>query len=127
MLQDEQARITFYSLNRCGFYKWRGQHPEFGGLADTFTQLAAWGRNKALSLTKLAEPVEGSDQLPVYLLGIVAVGNDWLMACWNETPARGGRVTSISMNSRVGTPQVHESELEPNTISAVFHQHKAPR
>ena len=116
MIQDEPARVTFYSVDRCGFYTFRGRQPEFGGLAETCSQLAQWAQRKPFSLTKLSDPVEGSDLLPVYLLGIIPMGEDWLLGCWNQTPARDGRVTSISMNSRIGRLEVHESELEPGTI-----------
>lgn len=112
----EDVRITFYSLSKCGFYPWGMEHPIFGGIEDTFEQLAKWGNGADLSLTKLLDPAPDEDELPVYLLGIEKSGSDFVFALWNEVPSADGAVTSISMNSKVGDPKIHQNPLTAGTI-----------
>jgi hypothetical protein len=112
----EDVRITFYSLKKCGFYPWGMEHPVFGGIEDTFDQLVEWGADADLSITKLIDPAPDDDEHPVYLLGTKRTGKDFVFALWNEAPSANGAVTSISMASKVGSPQVHQNPLEAGTI-----------
>lgn len=110
------ARVTFYSVAKCGFYKRGEKQPSFGGLADTFQQLADWSNGLELSLTKLLDPGIDADTMPVYVLEMVPCGTGWVLACWNEVPSADGNITSVSKNSIVGAPQVHLNELVENSI-----------
>lgn len=116
MLTNEDVRITFYSLTRCGFYPWGMQKPWFGGISDIFSQLEQWGKDTELSLTKVLDPAPDDDQLPVYLMGITTIGDDFVFACWNEVPSADGAITSLSKTSKVSEPQVHQNTLSPDTI-----------
>lgn len=113
---NEDIRVTFYSINRCGYYHWGMKHPTFGGVNDTFDQLLQWGHGADLSVTKLMDPAPDDDQLPVYLLGMTKFGTDFVFACWNEVPSVDGAITSISKNSKVGDPEVQLNALDPNSI-----------
>lgn len=113
---NEDVRVTFYSIGKCGYYKWGMKNATFGGVQDTFAQLQQWGTDAELSVTKLMDPAPDDDQLPVYLLGITRSGDDYVFGCWNEVPSGEGAFTSISKNSIVGDPKIHENPLEPNSI-----------
>lgn len=112
----QDARITFYSVVQCGFYKRGEKAPSFGGLGDTFQQLAAWSNGLELSLTKLIDQAPDADNLPVYVLEMVPCNTGWILACWNEVPSQDGNITSVSKNSIVGAPQVHLNEVVEDSI-----------
>jgi hypothetical protein len=112
----QDARVTFYTAAKCGFYKRGEKVPSFGGLAETFQQLANWSDGLALSLTKLTDPAPDADTMPVYLLEMMQCGNGWILACWNEVPSADGNITSVSKDSIVGAPQVHLNEVVENSI-----------
>lgn len=111
----ETVRISFYRTKRCGYYEHRTHC--FGDLGDTFRQLHRWSQGLALSLTKISDPPPESDLLPTYLMDIQQVGDEWMFALWIQTPDHEGTVASISMNSVVGQPRVHENALEPLTLA----------
>lgn len=113
----ETAKVSFFTITHCGFYAQRGKAPVFGGIDDTFRQLEAWGRDSELSLTKLFDPDPAADVLPVYLVGVKPIKDTWLLACWNEVPARDGAVASIRKDYKVGQAvEVHSNPISPNTI-----------
>lgn len=111
------AHVSFFSATQCGFYGRGDNAPRFGGLHDTFAQLEEWGRDLDLSVTKLIDLDPGADDVPIYLLGVKAIGRNWLLGCWNEVPAHDGAVASISKNSKVGqAAKVHANPISPDTI-----------
>ncbi len=112
----QDARVTFYSVSKCGFYTRGAKVPSFGGLADTFQQLFEWSKGLELSLTKLLDLATDADELPVYVLEMVPCGTGWILACWNEIPTSSGNITSVSKNSIVGAPEVHLNEVVENSI-----------
>jgi hypothetical protein len=113
---DEPVRVTFYTT-AAGFFAYGAKNPSFGNLDDSLSQLEEWGRDAALSVTKLLDPAEDSDELPVYLLGAQRIGRDWLLGLWNEIPTSDNTVASIAMNSVVGSPEIHQNDTAPNTIA----------
>ncbi len=112
----QEARVTIYSVSKCGFYRRGDKQPAFGGLGDTFQQLHQWSTGLELSLTKLKDLAQDSDSLPVYLLEMVPCGTGWILACWNEVPSLDGNITSVSKNSIVGAPKVHINGVVENSI-----------
>jgi hypothetical protein len=114
--QMADARITFYSVAKCGFYRRGEKAPNFGGVADTFEQLAAWSNGLALSLTKLTDQPPDADTMPVYVLEMTPCGTGWILGCWNEVPSADGNIPSVSKNSIVGAPQVHLNGVIENSI-----------
>ena len=112
----QDARVTIYSVSKCGFYRRGEKLPKFGSLADTFQQLSDWSKGLPLSLTKLTDPTPDADSLPVYLLEMVPCGSGWILACWNEVPSIDGNITSVSKSSIVGSPEVHINGVVENSI-----------
>lgn len=115
MLLDEPAKILLYKIERCGYYPRGDDKPSFGGISDTFKHLSAWTGDADLSLTKL---LDGQDagQLPVYMINMYSIGEDWFFACWNEVYSEDGKVTSISGSSKVGMPVLHLNKIEEGSI-----------
>lgn len=111
----ETVRISFYRTKRCGYYDHRTHR--FGDLPDTFRQMHLWSQGLALSLTKISNPQPDSELLPTYLMDIQKLGDEWMFALWIQTPDHEGTVASISINSVVGQPKVHENALEPLTLA----------
>lgn len=115
-MAKENVRVTFYKNELCGYYG-SNHKLEFSGLDDTLVKLKNWSNGLSLSLTKISDPPQGSELLPCYLMNIQEKDGDWLIALWIQTPDMEGRVASISMNSVVGQPVLHENELEPLTFA----------
>lgn len=116
-MRNETVKITFYKIEKCGFYAWGSKQASFGGISDTFEQLRDWSNGMPLSLTKLFDAGGANEEmLPVYLAGIVGRGNEWVFATWNEVPAHEGGVASVSRDSPVGAPEVHINEIAANSI-----------
>ncbi len=107
----QEARVTIYSVSKCGFYRRGDKQPAFGGLGDTFQQLHQWSTGLELSLTKLKDLAQDSDSLPVYLLEMVPCGTGWIAAAaklqiitTRKTIASHGQRTSPSMYTQRHLP-----------------------
>lgn len=112
----EEAKITFFKVDKCGFYKSRSSTPDFGDLASTLANISTWGQGRDLGLTKTYEPDGDSELLPTYLLDIVQNRGDWVLALWNETPSNEAGVASVSASSPVGNAQVEITDLARGRI-----------
>lgn len=116
MFSMEDAKVSFFRVERCGYYRHGQKVPDFGSLANTCSQLAVWSRGVDLAMTKLSEPGAGADQQPVYLAGIEQLHGDYVFATWNEVPSHEAGVASISLDSKVGAPKVALNTLPKNSI-----------
>lgn len=112
----ESAKISFFRVDRCGYYRHGESAADFGHLGDVFSQLRDWSAGVELVDTKLAEAGERADQQPVYLAGIHNDRNSFVLATWNEVPSHEAGVASISLSSKVGRPKVSLNALPPNSI-----------
>lgn len=117
MIRNESVKVTFYRIQACGYYPHGAAEPAFGGIADTFEQLAQWSEGMDLSLTKLFDPDGPEQPYPVYLAGMAQSDGAWVFSTWNEVPAHESGVASISSNSLVGAPVVHMNEVAENSIA----------
>ena len=113
---NEDIHLAYYKIKKCGFYSHGKQQATFGTLHETLQEVASWATNMPLPLTRLFDPKQGSDHFPVYLVGAGQVGNDWVIATWNETPHHRAGVASIMLNSIVGQPVVLMNGLVNNSI-----------
>lgn len=113
----EDIRFTFFKINKCGYYPWKSANASFGGMEDTLEQLQTWSAGKDLSQTKIVNPCVDDDILATYLFDIKKYKKFWVIACWNETPSSANSVASISPNSKVGAPKIHDNPLVKGTIA----------
>ena len=116
-MAHEETKITFYDINQCGLYKWgENDHPRMGSIVHLLEDLQAWGAGKPLEETKVFEPAEGSEIMPIYLFDIRRADNFWLVVMWNETPSSNGKVASVRRGSNVGNADVVLNDVEEDTI-----------
>lgn len=112
----EKARISIYDISKCGYYKWRGDDPEFGSIDEVVRDLSLWSKGKLLVATKTYEPEDYTELFPAYLLDVKEKNGNWLVKIWNETPASEGNVHSVVGTSSVGNPKVIANEIEKGSI-----------
>lgn len=116
-MAKKKVVVTFHDIEKCGYYTWTGKKPAVGGLEQTLADLKAWSDGKSISLTRLENSKGRQENMPIYLVGVDKVGDDWTLATWNEVPAGDGGVASVAMNSVVGgEPKVFVSEVEEDSI-----------
>ena len=104
-----EARIKFFQIERCGYYKYRSAHPSFGSTADLLEDINNWVSGKTLSETSTYEPSEEQDEnlLRTLCYGIQSHSNgDVLLTTWNETPTTEGAVASVSMTGDVNSAAI---------------------
>jgi len=116
MLRPEEVKISFFKIDRCGFYSYGTSQASFGSIEDTLTQLQQWSSGSDLALTRIADPTGRADENPVYLFGIRKLGASWILATWNEIPSHESGVPSVSMNAKVGETAVHMNDIEEDSI-----------
>lgn len=113
----EQAKLLFYSVRKCGYYRFGSEEPEFGDVDDLLQDLLAWVHDgKSLGETCTYEVEEG-DILRTFCFDMVTNDQgDYLLTTWNETPSLQGQVASVSSGRPVGTADVHLTGIPRNAI-----------
>lgn len=113
----EKVTVTFFKINRCGYYKRAQSDPEFGSLTSLLGQLVKWSSALELKDTKLNEPEAGSDRMPVYLHGIENAGGNTLVSLWNEVQTtREGKLGSVPATAQVGQAAMVSNKIATGTI-----------
>jgi hypothetical protein len=111
----EDAVITFYRINKAGYYSMGGAVAAFGSAEEMLTDLQQWARAKTLKQTKTFEASE--ERYPSYLLDARKSGSDWVLLLWNEIPTNGQQVPSVSETARFGAePQVILNPVQGGSI-----------
>ncbi|MDT8852979.1 hypothetical protein RN053_20940 [Pantoea dispersa] len=97
----EHATVTFYKINKCGFYRYGEDNVAFGSTKIMLSDLANWAKGKTLKQTK--NFIGNDDVLPAYLIDSRQSGDNFLVVLWNEVPSSDGKVPSVSENTRFGS------------------------
>ena len=104
----------FYDVNKCGYYPYaRDSEPVLGGFEFLLEELRAWSAGKTLEQTRLPLP---TNVLPAYVMGVAKRASCWVIVLWNEVPSSETGVASVSRNSPVGNPTMHENPIAANSI-----------
>lgn len=112
----EEATITLYKINKCGYYKKGNEIPEFCNENDMLKDLKDWSNNLELEYTKL-HTKDNKDTLPVYLFNIDSSSNGhYLITTWNEVPSTKSGVPSVDKSSKVGKAAVFSNKIQNNSI-----------
>lgn len=112
---SEKAVITFYNIDKAGYYVQGSKAPAFGSVLETLSDLQRWAGPKNLKQTKTFEANE--ERYPCYLVDAKSSGDDWVLIMWNEIPANGQQVPSISETAQFGAdPQVILNPLQRGSI-----------
>lgn len=115
-----QAKITFYNIENCGFYKYSPNNPPqrlFGGIGDVLTNLMEWTKDVPLEETKVHDSI--GDIIGTYVSSLITEENhgSYLLVLWNEVFASEAGVLSLRGNSVVGQPQqLIENDIEQGSI-----------
>ncbi|MDP3479436.1 MAG: hypothetical protein Q8R88_06670 [Desulfoprunum sp.] len=117
----EEAKLNFYSINRCGYYRHGTQEAILGNLPGVLTQLRTWATRPGFPLESTCTfslNENGGDSLRVFCFDILAnnANGDCFLTTWNETPSSKGKVPSVTGNQPVGAAEVHLNEIEEGTI-----------
>lgn len=110
------AKITFYEIHKCGYYKYKEKsNPCFGSIDEMLLDLNDWSKSLSFEATKTFEPDDGKI-LPVYLLGIKQGNDSWLLATWNQVPATEVGVSSVSRTSTLDDIKIFANTIQDNSI-----------
>lgn len=109
-----QARIGFFKIKKCGYYRYGQQEPAFCQLAQLLQQISHWSNSLSLARTKTYQPSE--QLMPAYLYDLKHKDGDWLLTLWNETPASESGVPSVQADEPVGNATVHINEIAEGSI-----------
>lgn len=116
----EEAKISFYSIERCGYYQQGATTPEFGDIGSILSQLQTWVSQENFSLEETCtyDVGDAEDLLRTFCFDIInnGVTGDYLLTTWNETPSNHGRIAAVSAGNRVGEATVHLNTIPPDTI-----------
>lgn len=117
----EEAKLNFYYINRCGYYRHGTQEAILGNLLGILSQLRTWATRPGFPLesTCTFTPNEnGGDSLRVFCFDIMPnmANGDFFLTTWNETPSNKGKVPSVTGNQPVGAAEVHLNEIQAGTI-----------
>lgn len=101
----EKAKLKFYSISRCGYYKRGNYQSSLTDLSSTLNEIKDWIVGKTLQQTKTTDFLDlKNEQLPVYCVGLEkSQSNHFLMATWNEIENISGNISSISKNEPIST------------------------
>jgi hypothetical protein len=115
-MPQEEITLTFYRIDKCGYYARRQTTPAFGTVDEIFDDLGTWIRDKELGDTCPFGP-NYHGFLGTYCFNLTKHSNgDFLFVTWNTTPNSNGRVASVDPRSTVGSPIVDLTTLPPNFI-----------
>lgn len=116
----EDAKITFYSIERCGYYQHGEQVPEFGHINSILAQLLSWVSQDDFNIedTCTYEVGDAENLLRTFCFELIGNGTtgDYLLTTWNETPTSQGQVASVSAQNPVGEAEVFLNTVQPGTI-----------
>jgi len=115
----EQAKITFYQIEKCGLYEYGADDPKFGGISEFLNQLKAWVKknDKPLDETCTYAIEKSEDVDRTFCYDLIANGSgDFLLTTWNETPSYEGKVAAVKAKSKVGSAIVEFTMLPKDSI-----------
>ncbi len=113
-----QAKITFYQIKRCGFYKHMSSQPLFGNISDTLADLHQWVKGASLSETKVHDQIDSI--LGTYVSALEPSKNNksYLLVLWNQVPTTEAGVLSLKTDAVVGQKQtLIENPIEQDSIA----------
>jgi len=116
----ETCRITFYRIDRCGYYSRNATEAEFCEIEDALEELKAWAFQTGMTLgqTCTFSPDDYNENLSeTYCFDLVNNNQeDYLLVTWNRVPSIGGQVASVPSLEAVGEAQVSLTELPDGSI-----------
>lgn len=114
---EKNARVTLYSVDRCGYYKRGQKSPELGDLASILQDLQTWLQDKPLGSTRTFDPLGGNFE-PVYCFDLRkdSQNQDYLLTTWNEVPSDRGKVAAVNRKSPCGHASIEVSSVHKDCL-----------
>lgn len=112
----EEARVSFYRVTRCGYYKRGKKEAAFGDLRGTLIALNEWVRGKPLGETCTYHVKDDDEHHRTFCFRLVRQPESFLLVLWNETPSTEGNVATVDADAKVGSATVSLTELPKNSI-----------
>lgn len=116
----EEAKITFYEIEKCGLYEYGGDEAKLGNLTKFLEQLQTWvqceGKTLEETCTYAIEESEDVDRTFCYDLVKNETTGDYLLTTWNETPSYEGKVAAVKAKSKFGDAKVEFTKLPKDSI-----------
>jgi hypothetical protein len=118
----EDCRVTFYSIERFGYYKRGCEEPEFGDVKEILDDLKEWAFNPGMKLGQTCTYEVSGDSEKVsyrtFCFNLVkdAGSNTYLLTTWNESPSSKGRIASVKELDPVGNAEVNLTEIPEDYI-----------
>lgn len=94
-----EAKIKFFDIKRCGFYKKRAGAPVFGGLDNTLENLNKWATDgRTFVNTTCYQPDPDNDLLSTYFCSWSRnkATKDSLLVLWNQSPNDDGVIYGMN-------------------------------
>lgn len=116
----ETFNISFYKIEKCGYYA-RGSHAsEFCEIKDTLNELKHWAFQDGMTLgeTCTFSPEDYNEDInPTYCFNLIDINQeDYLLVTWNQIPSVEGQVASVPSLEPVGNAEVSLTELPEDSI-----------
>ncbi|MCG3674291.1 hypothetical protein L5F46_05815 [Aliarcobacter butzleri] len=101
----EKVKLKFYTVERCGYYKYGTDSNHLTNISDVLDDLKDWISDKTLSETKTTNVLTAAtEKLPVYCISVEkSVNNTYLLVTWNEIASTNGNVASINKDEPIVT------------------------
>lgn len=112
-----KARITFYSIDRCGYYRRGNEEAEFGRPPDILSQLKDWVKGRELRETCTFAVEESAYLNPTYVVSLEYSDEEYLLTTWNEVPSTDNRVPNLDLASRVGSPKIRLATVPEDAVA----------
>ena len=114
----EKAKITFYQIDRCGYYRKGQKDPEFGNIRDIVTELELWAFDMKFGQTCTYEPNGNEGSNKTYCFDVVHddIKDNFLLVTWNGVPSTKGTIASVKSLDSVGSAEVDMTDLPKDSI-----------
>lgn len=118
---QEEAKIRFYKIEACGYYKPSEGSHLWGDTLSTLTQLQAYTTGKNIEDTQTYIVKESDDLTPAYCFNIHkdTHSNDFIVSLWNELPTTEGEIPTVKKGSKVGKAKVDLNAFDDESIPGV--------
>ncbi|AKD40275.1 TPA: hypothetical protein RVS72_000518 [Pasteurella multocida] len=113
-----EAKITFYDIERCGFYKYGSKELLFGNIKNTLNNLHQWVQGASLSETKVHDAIGPILGTYVAALEPSKDSKSYLLVLWNQVPSTEAGVLSLKTDAVIGQKQtLIENPIEQDSIA----------
>lgn len=111
-----EARIRFYAIEKCGYYKRNGR--SLGTVSEILDNLQNWVNGKYLNetLCPVDSDTSEGDTLPTYCYSVVQRNGDYLLTTWNRTADVNGKIASIDGLGKTGEAKVETTKITDGYI-----------